>query len=567
MKDFWWVTEETRTFMARGYLLEGETVEQRCRDIADELGTYMGSKEIADRFYGYLAQGFYSLASPIWSNFGRKRGLSISCNNSYVGDSIEQILGKSSEIGMMTKHGAGTSAYLGDIRPRGTKINSGGTADGPVHFASIIETMIDVISQGNVRRGNAAVYLDVEHPDVAEFLEMREEGSPIQKLSMGVCISDAWMKAMIEGDKDKRKLWARIIKKRFESGYPYIVFSDTANNNAPDVYKDLGRRINGSNLCSEIMLSSTDDESFVCDLSSMNLLRYDDWKDTDAVELLVYLLDAVMEEYIRKTAGIKFMEAAHNFAVNQRALGVGTLGYHSFLQSKLIPFESFEAKLLNVEMHKLIAEKALAASKALAEQFGEPPMLEGYGRRNVTLMAIAPTTSSSFILGQVSPSIEPLASNYYTKDLAKGKFTYRNPYLQALLEEKAEAVVEDYEYGDRTDAARKESWIDEQWMSILDHGGSVQHLDCLTEREKFVFKTFSEISPLEIIQQAAARQNFIDQSQSLNLMIRPDADLKDVNKLMITAWELGIKSLYYQRGTNPAQEAARNLNACVSCEG
>lgn len=558
---FDWVTEETRTFMARGYLLPGETVEQRCRDIADALGAYMGSKEIADRFYDYLSRGYYSLASPVWSNFARARGLPISCNNSYVGDSIEQILGKAAgEIGMMTKHGAGTSAYLGDIRPRGSEINSGGNADGPVHFASIIETIIDVVSQGNVRRGNAAVYLDVDHPDVMEFLEMREEGSPIQKLSLGVCISDAWMKAMIEGDKDKRKVWARIIKKRFESGYPYIVWSDTANNNAPDVYKDLGRRINGSNLCSEIMLSSTDEESFVCDLSSMNLLHFDEWKDTDAVELLVYLLDAVMEEYIQKTANITFMESAHRFAVNQRALGVGTLGYHSLLQSKMIPFESFEAKLLNVEMHKLISEKALEASKALAEQFGEPPMLKGYGRRNVTLMAIAPTTSSSFILGQVSPSIEPLASNYYTKDLAKGKFTYRNPYLDELLRKKATELPIAYDV---------ETWVDGIWAQILDHGGSVQFLigDVLSEREAFVFKTFSEISPLEIIQQAAARQAFIDQSQSLNLMIRPDADLKEVNKLMITAWEMGIKSLYYQRGTNPAQEAARNLNACVSCEG
>ncbi|QJA43145.1 ribonucleotide reductase of class Ia (aerobic), alpha subunit [Phaeobacter phage MD18] len=565
---FDWVTEETRTFMARGYLLPGETVEQRCRSIADALGEYMGSKEIADRFYVYMSRGYYSLASPVWSNFARDRGLPISCNNSYVGDSIEQILGKAAaEIGMMTKHGAGTSAYLGDIRPRGSEINSGGNADGPVHFASIIETIIDVVSQGNVRRGNAAVYLDVDHPDVMEFLEMREEGSPIQKLSLGVCISDAWMESMIEGDKDKRKVWARIIKKRFESGYPYIVWSDTANNNAPDVYKDLGRRINGSNLCSEIMLSSTDDESFVCDLSSMNLLHYDDWKDTDAVELLVYLLDAVMEEYIRKTANIKFMESAHRFAVNQRALGIGSLGYHSFLQSKMIPFESFEAKVLNIDMHKLISEKALAASKFLAEQFGEPPMLKGYGRRNVTLMAIAPTTSSSFILGQVSPSIEPLAANYYTKDLAKGKFTYRNPYLDALLRKKAAEplLTEDPEERERL----IELSVDNMWAAILDHGGSVQFLigDVLTEREAFVFKTFSEISPLEIIQQAAARQAFIDQSQSLNLMIRPDADLKEVNKLMITAWQMGIKSLYYQRGTNPAQEAARNLNACVSCEG
>ncbi|WNL50671.1 ribonucleotide reductase, alpha subunit [Ruegeria phage RpAliso] len=547
-EHFWWVNEDTRTFMERGYLLPGETVEQRCRDIADALGEYMGSEEIADRFYDYLAQGFYSLASPVWSNFARSRGLPISCNNSYIPDDTGAIYRKLSEIGIMTKHGAGTSAYLGDIRARGTEITTGGFASGVSFPALMIEAAIDNTSQGNIRRGNAALYLDVEHEDIYEFLEFREEGSPIQQVSLGVCISDAWMESMIAGDKDKRKLWARIIRKRFESGYPYIVFSDTVNNNAPDVYKDLGRRINGSNLCSEIALSSTDDESFVCDLSSMNLMLFDEWKDTDAVECLVYLLDAVMEEYIEKTAGMEHMEAPHRFAVRQRALGVGTLGYHSYLQSNMIPFESFEAKLANVTMHKLISQKALAASQHLATLLGEPEMLVGYGRRNVTLMAIAPTTSSSFILGQVSPSIEPLASNYFTKDLAKGKFTYRNPFLIKLLEEKG-----------RNDHAT--------WMSILDHGGSVQHLDFLSERERFVFKTFSEISPLEVVQQAAARQSFVDQSQSLNLMIPPSADLKEVNKLMITAWELGVKSLYYQRSSNPAQEAVRNLNACVSCEG
>ncbi|AMO44123.1 ribonucleotide reductase of class Ia (aerobic) alpha subunit [Roseobacter phage DSS3P8] len=565
---FEWVTEDTRTFMARGYLLEGETVEQRCRDIADEVGVYMGDKKIADKIYHYLSAGYYSLASPVWSNFGRVRGLPISCNNSYIPDDTAAIYAKLGEIGVMTKHGAGTSAYIGDIRPRKTAISAGGYASGVSFPALLIDSAIDNTSQGNIRRGNAAIYLDVEHGDIEEFLEFREEGSGVQHLSLGVCISDAWMEAMIAGDKDKRKLWARIIKKRFESGYPYIVWSDTANNNAPDVYKDLGRRINGSNLCSEIMLSSTEDESFVCDLSSMNLLKFDEWEHTDAVECLVYVLDAVMEEYIRKTVGMRFMEAAHRFAVNQRALGVGTLGYHSYLQSKMIPFESFEAKLANVKMHKLISERCLEASKELAAKFGEPPMLEGYGRRNVTLMAIAPTTSSSFILGQVSPSIEPLASNYFTKDLAKGKFTYRNPYLSDLLQ--FYAVEQAVKYATSSGMTSDEyivNWLEETWYSILSHGGSVQHLEFLSTIEKGVFRTFSEISPLEIIQQAAARQHFIDQSQSLNLMIPPNADLKDVNKLMIEAWRLGIKSLYYQRSSNPAQELVRNLNACVSCEG
>jgi ribonucleoside-diphosphate reductase alpha chain len=539
--------------------MEGESVEQRCRDIADALGRYMGSPEIAERFYHYLSMGYYSLASPVWSNFDRIRGLPISCNNSYIPDDTAAIYHKLGEIGVMTKHGAGTSAYLGDVRARKTPISAGGYASGVSFPALMIDAAIDNTSQGNIRRGNAAIYLDVEHGDIDEFLEFREEGSGVQHLSLGVCISDSWMEAMIAGDAAKRKIWGRIIKKRFESGYPYIVWSDTANNNAPDVYKDLGRKINGSNLCSEIMLSSTEDESFVCDLSSMNLLMYEEWVDTDAVECLVYLLDAVMEEYIVKTEGMRFMESARRFAVNQRALGVGTLGYHSYLQSKMIPFESFEAKLANITMHEAISVRALDASRMLAAKFGEPPMLKGYGRRNVTLMAIAPTTSSSFILGQVSPSIEPLASNYFTKDLAKGKFTYRNPYLQGVLAAKA--------CNQFSDPADADDWVEKQWMSILERGGSVQHLNFLSDVEKGVFRTFGEISPLEIIQQAAARQKFIDQSQSLNLMIPPNADLKEVNKLMIEAWKLGVKSLYYQRSSNPAQELVRNLNACVACEG
>lgn len=877
--DFNWVNEPVRKFMAGGYLEEGETVESRAVDISEAFFNWLvasgvndkQAEELSTKFLSYLAAGYYSLSSPVWANFGRVRGLPISCNNSFIPDSVEGMAYKRAEIAMMTKHGAGTSAWLGDIRPRGSAISAGGYADGVRLPALEIESCIDNISQGNVRRGNAAIYYPVDGEDIEEFLNFREEGSPIQKTSLGVTISDKWMKEMIDGDKPKRALWAKIIKKRFESGYPYIIFSDNVNNNAPDVYKDKGRVINGSNLCvagdtkvltsvgyesikalaggihtvwngeewsdatfaktgegkelvrvttsdgryldctpehdwyvvpsysspavkvktkdlkegdklikfdlpviqgskvldkaytngfysgdgchykgkniiylygdkkdlkchiegvdkwngssgrltgyakgvkdkffvpdatysvdsrlkwlagyfdadgtvvtvdgcsmiqvscvehdfikdvqlmlqtlgiysrvvlmrpsgsyglpandgtglskeydcrdvyrltlssvntsrlidlglnchrlnlvrkehqreaakfntvvsvdpieglhdtycfnepkrhmgmfngiltgqcAEIALSSTDEESFVCNLSSMNLLKYDEWVDTDAVEVLVWFLDMVMEEYISKTDGLAFMEHARNFAVNQRALGIGTLGYHSYLQSKMIPFEGTEAKFFTSMSHKLIRDRALKASKDIAKVLGEPPMLEGYGRRNVTLMAIAPTTSSSFILGQVSPSIEPLASNYYTKDLAKGKFTYRNPYLEKLLEEKGANTHE-------------------TWMSILEHGGSVQHLGMLTREEKDVFKTFSEISPLEVIQQAAIRQKFVDQSQSLNLLIRPDAPLKDVNKLMITAWELGVKSLYYQRSTNPAQEAAKNITICSSCE-
>jgi len=550
MREYKWLNKDSRKFLERGYLEEGETPEQRIQDIAERAQVLLGNMPgFADKFIDYMSRGFYSLSSPIWSNFGRKRGLPISCFGSYIPDDMEQILYKIGEIGTMSKVGGGTSAYFGDIRGRGAPISSGGAATGVHHQLTVFDSLINYVSQGNVRRGSFAAYLPIDHADIEEFLKIRSEGNSIQDLSIGVCVSDEWMKSMIEGDKDKRKLWSMVIKKRFESGYPYIFFSDNVNNQAPQMYKDKGLKIHASNLCTEIFLSSSEDESFVCDLSSLNLEKWDEIVETDAVETLVYFLDAVMTEFIDKTgtANDKFMHAPRKFAINQRALGVGVLGWHSYLQSKMISFESMEAKFANRDIWSKIRERADAATTELAKVFGEPPMLEGYGRRNSTTLAIAPTTSSSFILGQVSPSIEPLNSNYFVKDLAKGKFTYRNPYLEKLLTEKGKNNQD-------------------TWKDILTHGGSVQHLDFLTQEEKDVFKTFGEISQKEIVIQAAQRQQFIDQGQSLNLMIPPTAKPKEVNELLIFAWEQGIKSLYYQRSANPAQELARSILTCSSCE-
>ena len=547
-EKYYWLNNDSRLFLERGYLEEGETPEQRIRSIARSAERRLNETGFAKKFEEYMANGWYSLASPIWANFGKKRGLPISCFGSYIDDTMEEILYTVSEVGMMSKLGGGTSAYFGHLRSRGSEIKTGGKSSGPVHFMELFETVTNVVSQSNVRRGSFAGYLDVEHNDIEEFLSIRNDGHPIQNMSFGVTVSDKWMKAMIDGDKDKRRIWGKIIKKRFESGYPYIMFSDTMNKNKPKVYKDKKKTIWGSNLCSEIALSTDKGESFVCDLSSMNLLHYDEWKDTDAVEVLTYFLDAVMSEFIEKAKEVPFMKRTVKFAETQRALGIGVLGWHSYLQSKMIPFESLEANMVNVQIHKLIQEKSQAASKEMAEKYGEPELLEGYGLRNVTTMAIAPTTSSSFILGQVSPSIEPLNSNYFVKDLAKGKFTYKNPYLKELLKEKG---------NDTKDV----------WKSILVTGGSVQHLMFLSDEEKAVFKTFGEISQKDIIIQAASRQKYIDQAQSLNLMIHPSTPPRDINKLLIEAWELGVKTLYYHRGTNPAQELSRSLLTCSSCEG
>lgn len=547
IKPYYWLNSHSRLFLERGYLSNNITPEERIKEIAVNAEKILKIKNFAEKFEHYLSLGFYSLSTPIWNNYGNARGLPVSCFGSYVDDTITSILYKVAEVGMMSKLGGGTSGYFGTLRGRGAGISVGGESSGPVHFMEMFDKVADVISQGSARRGSFAAYLPVEHPDIEEFLNIRNEGHPIQNMSFGVTITDAWMQSMVDGDKSKRKIWAKIIQKRFESGYPYIFFSDTINNSAPQVYKDKKLKIHASNLCSEICLNSDENNSFVCVLSSLNLLHWDEIEKTDAVETLIYFLDSVNQEFVDKTTNIRFMKSARNFAMNQRALGMGVLGWHSYLQSKLISFESLQAKLLNTNIWKTIRERADSASTRLAEQFGEAPILEGYGRRNVTTLAVAPTTSSSFILGQVSPSIEPLNSNYFVKNLAKGKFTYKNPFLKEILKK--------YEKND-----------EDTWKSILIKGGSVQHLSFLTAEEKDTFKTFGEISQKEIIIQAANRQKFIDQSQSLNIMVGPETPPKQVSDLLIEGWRMGIKTYYYQRSANPAQELVRNILTCKSCE-
>ena len=543
----YWLNKQSRTFLERDYLLPGVTAEQRIKEICDRAEEILGIKGFSDKFHSYVEKGWYSFSSPVWSNFGLDRGLPISCFGIDIQDDIMDILRASSEIGAMTRYGGGTAGFFGKIRPRGSEIKNNGKTSGAVHFMELFQTITQVVSQGRMRRGFFAAYMPIDHGDIEEFLNCHTEGHPIQDLAFAVTIPEGWMQSMIDGDKKKRKIWAKVLQRRAEKGYPYLFFDDNVNNNLPQTYKDKGLKINHSQMCSEIIEYTDEEKSFVCCLSSLNLLHYDDWKDTDAVEMLTYFLDAVYTEFIDKTEGIPFMEKARKFAIEHRSIGVGVLGWHSYLQSVMIPFESMEAKLLNTQIFKLIDERTLKASKELAKQYGEPKMLEGYGERFTTRVAPAPTTSSSFILGQVSPSIEPLFSNYFVKDLAKGKFTYKNPYLQKLLKDKGMNSSE-------------------VWRSIMSKGGSVQHLDFLSEREKFVFKTFGEITPLEIIQQAAGRQKYIDQSQSLNLVIHPDASLKDVNALYIEAWKLGLKTLYYQRSSNLAQETSRNIMDCASCQ-
>jgi len=515
---YYWLNENSRTFLSRGYITESP--EQRIKDIANKAEKYLKIEGFAKKFEDYMARGFYSLSTPVWINFGKDKGLPISCYGSNVDDTLDSILNASREIGMMSKYGGGTSIYLGNIRERGAKISTGGTADGPVHYARMYDTTVDVCKQSEARRGACAAWLPVEHNDILEFLDIGTEGNPIQNLQYGVTVTDAWIAEMKAGDPDKRKIWAKVIQRRNEFGFPYIMFKDNTNNNSP--YKELGLEITASNLCSEIQLPTDSFNSFVCCLGSINLLHWEELKDTDAIEVYTMFLNAVMDEFVKKSYNMPGMSRAHRFAEQHRALGLGVLGYHSLFQSKLIEFDSLQSKMLNAEIFRTLKEKSELASKYLHDELGYRSIREGFA--NTTLIAIAPTKSSSFIHGQVSMGIEPIKSNYFIKDLAKSKTIFKNAHLEAELDK----------YGLNTP---------EVWESILKKDGSVQHLDFPT---KAVFKSFIEISPKELILQAAQRQKYIDQSQSLNLMIHPSVSAKDINTLYLYAHEEGVKTLYYQ---------------------
>ncbi|MEC4113619.1 ribonucleoside-diphosphate reductase subunit alpha [Myroides pelagicus] len=546
-EKLWWKNSESEQILNRGYLLKGETVEGAIDRIATAAAKRLYKPELKESFQEMIERGWMSLSSPIWANMGTERGLPISCFNVHIPDGIEGITHKLGEVIMQTKIGGGTSGYFGALRERGSAVTDNGKSSGAVSFMKLFDTAMDTISQGGVRRGAFAAYLDIDHPDCEEFLNIKNIGNPIQNLFYGVCIPDYWMQEMIDGDREKRQLWAKVLESRQQKGMPYLLFSDNVNGHKPQVYKDLNMRVNASNLCSEIMLPSSDDESFICCLSSMNLELYDEWKDTEAVKLAIFFLDAVLQEFIEKTEGNYYLTAANRFAKRHRALGLGVLGWHSYLQKNMIPFEGLQAKMLTNQIFENISSKADKASQELARIYGEPEIMKGYGRRNTTTMAIAPTTSSSAILGQTSPGIEPFSSNYYKAGLSKGNFMRKNKYLTQLL-------------------ASKGLDNEETWRNIMLNGGSVQQIDGLSQEEKDVFKTFKEISQLEIIQQAAVRQKYVDQAQSLNLNIPSSLPIKEVNNLMIEAWKLGVKTLYYQRSQSVSKEMVTNLVTCSSCE-
>lgn len=554
--------------MSRGYLTEGQTVEERVGEISTSFHTHllkMGMEPekafgYEAKFYDYMGQGYYSLATPVWTNFGNDRGLPVSCFGSVLGDNMESITFTQAETSMLMKYGGGTSGYFGELRPRGASIKNNGESSGSVHFMQMFDSTANIVSQGNTRRGFFTPYLDIEHPDAEEFLTIGDEGHPIQDMTTGINLSADFLDKAREGDSKSRQLLAKVHKSRADKGYPYIIFKDNANNYKPDVYKEKDMDIKASNMCSEIMLPSSEEETFVCVLSSINLAKWDEIKETDAVEVLTIFLDCVVQEFIEKLEYLKetqkhfFLDRVLNFAKNHRALGLGVLGWHHYLQSKMIPFESTEAAKLNNILFKEIRSRTEQASTTLADWFGPCPLHQGEyseNKRNTTLMAIAPTKSSSFILGQVSQSIEPEFANIYIKDLSKIKVTVKNPFLTQVLDK----------YGENNEKT---------WDSIANHAGSVQHLEFLSDNELAVFKTFHEINPESIIDQAGVRQSYIDQGQSLNLIISPDMPIKEVNSLLYRANSVGLKSLYYQYSMNAAQMLTRERaiqSGCSSCEG
>lgn len=560
-----WMTHESYDTLSKGYLLEGETPRGMYERLAHAAASKLGRPDLYPRFFDLMWDNWLCPASPVCSNFGTDRGLPISCFSSHLDDSVDGIFMGNYETAMLSKNGGGLGHYWGDVRGRGVPIKGNGFSEGIVPWLKLEDTVISSVSQGGVRRGASANYLPAYHPDIDEFIEIRrqtgDESRRCRSIGFhhGVTFTDDFMEGVRSGKASERDLWSRFLKARWETGEPYAFFHDNANNQAPQMYKDRGLEIKTSNLCNEIYLHTDPDHTFVCCLSSMNLARYDEWKDTDAVELAIYFLDAVMQEFIDKASHMPGFEKAVRFAEKSRALGLGALGWHSLLQKRMIPFESFAAMALNNEVFRIIDKKSLAASQQLAIEYGEPEWCQGYGVRNSHRCAIAPTLSNSIISGGLSEGIQPIVSNVYAQKTAKGTYLRRNTMLETLLDSKGKNNID-------------------VWNQINADRGSVRTLDFLSQDEKEVFYTAREISQFALVRQAAQRQKYIDQGQSLNLFFFAPQDITDVetrqklakyvHEVHFEAWQSGLKGLYYLR----TESALRGDNIyyeesnCKACE-
>lgn len=550
----YWMQQDSLTTLINGYLLDEETPRQMYIRVAKAAASFYEDREKWElKFFEAMWNNWLCISSPIASNMGTNRGLPISCNSIHIGDHLDSIFMKNHELAMLSKNGAGVGIYISGLRARGTQITNNGKSDGVIPWCSIYNQTIASVSQGSTRRGAAAVYLDIDHGDIEEFINIRRPTGDINRrclnLNHGICISDDWMISMLAGDKEKRLLWQEILKNRVETGEPYLMFKDNANKQNPECYKSNNLSVKTSNICTEIFLHTDPDHSFVCCLSSLNLMRYDEWKDTDLVRTTVRFLDAVLQEYIEKSTYISGLEASRQSAIKGRAIGIGVLGWHSLLQSKMLPFDSFDSMQLNAEIFRHMRSEAEVETKLMAEELGEPEWCKGHNRRHTHLIAVAPTVSNSLISGGHSAGIEPLAANIYSQKSAKGTFIRKNPALEKLLDEKNLNTLD-------------------IWKSINEQRGSVQHLDFLSEEEKAVFLTAIEINQHAIINQAAQRQRWIDQGQSVNLFFAANADPKYIHEVHLSAWQQNLKSLYYLRteGVIRGDLASRTKEECSACE-
>lgn len=553
-----WMNEISLATISNGYLLPDENPKKAYRRVADAVAKRLDRPDLANKFFKYMWKGWLNLASPVLSNTGTDKGLPISCFGIDTPDSIRGIGLTNAELMRLTSLGGGVGIGLGRVRGRGKKIGNGetGQSEGIVPWAKIFDSTIIATNQGSVRRGAASVNLDINHTDIKEFLRIRRpQGDPNRQcLNLHQCVSidDKFMKRLEHRDPEAMELWVEILKSRVETGEPYIMFKDNVNNANPPAYVKNNLDVTMTNICSEIALHTDEEHSFVCCLSSLNITRYDEWKDTDLVETAIYFLDGVLEEFLIKTNGKDSMIRSHRSAKKGRALGLGVLGWHTFLQQKNIPFTSIAATSWTNKIFSQIKNQAEAASRKLAEEYGEPVWCKGTGMRNTHLIAIAPTVSNSTISGGVSAGIEPIPANVYTFNSSKGTFIRKNPVLEKYLEDRGHNS-------------------EEVWQQILKDRGSIANLpeDIMPIDDKEVFLTFAEINQLGLVEQASIRQKYVDQAQSLNLAFDPGDSPKFINLVHQTAWKLGLKTLYYLRTDSVINGdiGSRTSEDCLSCDG
>lgn len=584
----WANTEVYVKTISAGYLFGDEKPKDAYWRVSTTVARRLGKPELASKFFDYIWKGWLNLASPVLSNTGLERGLPISCFGIDVADSIHDIGSKNLEMMLLAKHGGGVGIGINQIRPAGSKITGNGTSDGVVPFTKIYDSTILATNQGSVRRGAASVNIDIEHGDFWEWLEIREPKGDVNRQSLNlhqcVVVPDGFMEKIDAGDKEARRRWVAVLRKRKATGEPYVMFKGNINRANPEAYKQNGLKVYMTNICSEITLHTDESHSFVCCLSSVNLAKYDEWKDTDLVYTATWFLDGVLDEFIQKAKFMRGFENSVRSAEKGRALGLGVLGWHTYLQERGIPFEGLSAQFETRKIFSQLKTESEKASRDMAHEYGEPLWCVNTGMRNTHLRAVAPTVSNSKLAGNVSAGIEPWAANVFTEQTAKGTFIRKNPVLEQFLK-----------------LINRNS--KKTWDKILEDGGSVQGLDFiedyyvklatsildkdniitltkfdnLEEKDKDlyipvknIFKTFKEINQLDLVKQAGVRQQYVDQAVSLNLAFPKEADTKFINKVHLEAYKEGVKTLYYMRTESVLRgdiAAAATDPDCVACDG